>query len=135
MDKEEKNKIIKEELESFEGDAIQIKDEELDGWIKSHMKKAWFEVKNFKKAVERGASETIAASEILIKILKSDEVSKEEVDFMKDQSVDLAKAIAIIGIQAVPGSSVGIIILEKLAQKKGITLFPKENKLPDTNLS
>ena len=39
MDKGEKNKIIKEELESFEEDAIQLKDEELDSWIKSHMKK------------------------------------------------------------------------------------------------
>lgn len=46
--------------------------------------------------------------------------------FLKGQSIDLAKAMAIVGVQAIPGSSVAVIALEKLAQKRGFTLFSKD---------
>lgn len=51
--------------------------------------------------------------------------------FLKGQSIDLAKALALIGLQAVPGSSLAIIALEKIGKKYGFTLFPQAQKDPD----
>lgn len=55
-------------------------------------------------------------------------MSPEQIAFLKDQSVNLGKAFALIGLQAVPGSSVAIVLLEKVAEKHGFTLFPRELK-------
>jgi hypothetical protein len=90
----------------------------------------WSGIKSVGKAFKRETNETKAASKILLKILKGKEVTHEEVKFLKDQSVDLGKAIAIIGLQAVPGSNIAIIAIEKVGQKYGFTLFPKEQKTP-----
>lgn len=134
MDNDKIDKIIKEELEQITpSDLSEIKDEETKSWLSSHMDKAWTGVKNFGKAVSRETLETYAAAKILLKLLHdSDNVTEEEVEFMKDQSVDLVKALTIIGLQAVPGSSAGIIALEALAKKKGFTLLPQKQKIPDT---
>jgi hypothetical protein len=90
----------------------------------------WGEIKTVGKAFKRESEETKAASKILLKIVKGKEVTSEELHFLKEQSVDLGKALAIIGLQAVPGSSIAIIAIEKLGQKHGFTLFPKDQKEP-----
>ena len=83
------------------------------------------------KAFKREAHETEVAARILLKIAKGKNVSHEEIKFLKEQSIDLGKALAIIGLQAVPGSSVAIIAIEKFGQKHGFTLFPKAQIEPD----
>jgi len=90
----------------------------------------WGGIKSVGKAFKRESEETRAASKILMRIVKGKEVTHEEIQFLKDQSVDLGKAMAIIGLQAVPGSSIAIIAIEKVGQKHGFTLFPKEQKEP-----
>ena len=134
MEKNKIDKIIDEELGHFdESDLSLIKDEDTKDWLSTHVNKAWTGVKNIGKAVTRETLETYAAAKILIKLTHdSENVTDEEIEFMKDQSVDLVKALTIIGLQAVPGSSAGIIALEVLAKKKGFTLFPKEHKIPKT---
>ena len=62
---------------------------------------------------------------------KGKEVTPEQVQFLKDQSVDVGKALALIGLQAIPGSSVAIIAIEKAGQKHGFTLFPKDQVDPE----
>lgn len=124
-------KISIEGLEQIDDyDLKKIQDEEAKNWLNRNAGKVWVGVKNTGKAISRETIETIAASKILLKLISKSEVSDDEVEFLKDQSIDLAKALALIGLQAVPGSSVGIIALEKLAQKKGITLFPKAQNIP-----
>ena len=131
MDSKKIRKIVREELKHIDdSDLNQIQEGETKNWITRNAGKAWAGVKNTGKAISRETLETIAASKILLKLISKSEVSNDEVDFLKDQSVDLAKALALIGLQAVPGSSVGIIALEKLAQKKGFTLFPKAQDIP-----
>jgi len=131
MDDKKIRKIVREELKHIDdSDLNQIQEGETKNWIKRNAGRAWTGVKNTGKAIGRETLETIAASKILLKLLSRSEVSDDEVEFLKDQSVDLAKALALIGLQAVPGSSVGIVALEKLAQKKGITLFPKAQNIP-----
>jgi hypothetical protein len=90
----------------------------------------WAEIKTVGKAFKRESEETRAASKILLRIVKGKEVTPDEMQFLKDQSFDLGKALAIIGLQAVPGSSIAIIAIEKLGQKHGFTLFPKDQKEP-----
>lgn len=86
------------------------------------------------RAFRRESKETVVAARILRRLLKDENsVSEEEIKFLKSQGADLGKAVGLLGLQLVPGSSVGIIALEKLGKKKGFTVFPKENKLPTSS--
>jgi hypothetical protein len=72
------------------------------------------------------------AAEILVRLLEKRPVSDEQINFLKEQSIDFAKVLALIGLQAIPGSSIAIIFLEKAAEKYGFSFLPKPNrKIPD----
>jgi hypothetical protein len=98
--------------------------------IKAEANKTLQSVKTIGEASEREAHETYLAAEILRSLLENKEVSKDQIKFLKEQSIDLAKALTLIGLQAVPGSSLAIIVLEKIAEKHGFTLFPQAQKEP-----
>lgn len=102
--------------------------------VKTILKTAWIKIKVTINVFQREANETVIAAKILTKMLKGKEVSKEQIEFLKGQSVDLGKALALIGLQAIPGSSVAIIALEKVASKYGITLFPKDQSDPNMDV-
>ena len=104
--------------------------EDLKGQIKDKTGKAINEIKNISSATKREAKETYLASEILLKLSKGEDVSPEQIRFLKQQSVDFAKALTLIGLQAIPGSSIAIVALEKVAKKYGFTLFPQAQKEP-----
>ena len=82
------------------------------------------------KVFKREAHETRVASKILMKIIKGKDVTPEEIKYLKDQSADLGKALTVIGLQAVPGSSLAIVAIEAVGRKHGFTLFPKEQVEP-----
>jgi hypothetical protein len=107
-------------------DAKKIKDK-----IKNEASKAVENIKKLEDFTKREVKDTYLASEILLDLTKGNEVTEEQIKFLKEQSINLGKALAIIGLQAVPGSSVAIVILEKVAEKHGFTLFPKELKEPE----
>lgn len=104
-------------------------------WLRGHTDKAWTGIKNIGKTVKRETVESAAAAKILLKILANAEISEKEVKFLKDQSVDIVKALTLIGLQAVPGSSIGIIVLEKFAKSKGFTILPQAHEIPKTTSS
>jgi hypothetical protein len=85
----------------------------------------WDKTKWLGKYLKREAHETEVASKILMKIVRGKKVTPDEIDFLKDQSVDVGKALALIGIQVVPGSTLAIIAMEKIGRKYGFTIFPK----------
>jgi hypothetical protein len=91
----------------------------------------WDKTKLVGKAFKREAHETEVASRILLKIVERKKVTSNEIKFLKAQSIDLGKALALIGLQAVPGSTIAIIAIEKFGQKHGFTLFPKAQVEPD----
>jgi hypothetical protein len=99
--------------------------EDLGSWVKEKSHKAWQGTKDFGKAVSRESRETLIAAKILGKLLTKKEPTPEEIKFLKGQTVDLGKAVALLGLQFVPGSSLGIIALEKMLKKHGMTMFPK----------
>jgi hypothetical protein len=82
---------------------------------------------------KRESRETVIAAKILKKLIINEKsVTKKEIFFLKHQSVNIGKAIGLIGLQFIPGSSVGIIALERIAKKRGLTIFPKENKFSES---
>ena len=99
--------------------------------IQNETNKALENIKSFGKASKREMHETYLASEILLKISVGQDVTDEQIKFLKEQSIDFAKALTLIGLQAIPGSSVAIIVLEKLGQKHGFTLFPQAQQDPN----
>ncbi len=104
--------------------------EEIQHKIKTDFDKVIEEVKALEKGTIRETHETYLASEILLKLSSGDKVTEAQIRFLKEQSIDVAKALAPIGLQAVPGSSLAIIALEKIAEKHGFTLFPKAQNDP-----
>jgi hypothetical protein len=134
MENEDKQEIIDKELSHFGNkDLEEIKDEETKSWLRGHIDKAWTGIRDAGKAVKRETVETVVAAKIFLKILSDSEISDKEIEFLKDQSVDIVKALALIGLQAVPGSSIGIIALEKFAKSKGFTVLPKAQEIPNKN--
>lgn len=103
----------------------------IEDHIRSGMHKALESIQKLGHATETQVKDTYLASEILLSLTKGDHVPEGQIIFLKEQSVNLAKALTLIGLQAVPGSSVAIVILEKVAEKHGFTLFPRELKTPD----
>jgi hypothetical protein len=100
-------------------------------WFRRQRKFVIFGTIKFRRAFKRERKETVVAAKILRKLIKDENsVTEDEIRFLKSQSADLGKAIGLVGLQFVPGSSFGIIALEKIAKKKGVTLFPKENNIP-----
>lgn len=99
--------------------------------IKEKATKAWEKIKSIGRASKREAQETYLASKILLDLSRGKEVSEDQIKFLKEQSIDFGKALALIGLQAVPGSSVAIVALEKIGEKHGFTLFPQDQKDPE----
>lgn len=99
--------------------------------VKQIFQSAWDKLKKTGNAFKREANETVIAAKILGRMIKGKDVTQEQIDFLKNQSIDLGKALAIVGVQAIPGSSVAVIALEKLAEKHGFTLFPKDQVEPN----
>jgi len=98
-------------------------------WFRGQSKKLRIIIIKIKLTFKRESKETVVAAKILIRLIRDEKkVSDEEVKFLKEQSVDIGKAIALIGLQFVPGSSIGIIALEKIGKKRGFTIFPKEHE-------
>ena len=108
-----------------------MKAKEIKGHIQNETNKAVENIKNFGEASKREMRETYLASEILLKISVGHDVSDEQIKFLKEQSIDFAKALTLIGLQAIPGSSVAIIALEKIGKKHGFTLFPQAQQDPN----
>ncbi|MCT4579822.1 MAG: LETM1 domain-containing protein [Flavobacteriales bacterium] len=71
------------------------------------------------------AKETKEASKILVKFLREGKVEQEEEEELKQQVYDLLKMVGIgVPFFLIPGSSLLIPFLMKIAEKRGVNLFP-----------
>jgi hypothetical protein len=71
------------------------------------------------------ATETQVASKIFVKYIKEGNVSKKEEQELKTQVYDLLKVLGIgIPFALIPGASLLIPFLIKIANKKGVQLLP-----------
>lgn len=89
---------------------------------KEDLKKFWFELT---KGAKRERKETAEAVKILARLIKNrSSVTKEDITFLKQQSGDIARIIALISLGAV--SVVIPVGLEKLLNQYGISIMPKQ---------
>ena len=77
----------------------------------------------FVEAAKREGRETGEAAQILKKyVTDRKSVSPEDIKFLKEQSKDLLKIVGVVGLGAI--SSVIPVVLEKLLNKKGMSIMP-----------
>jgi hypothetical protein len=88
-------------------------------------KKGWSE---FLSAAKREGKETAIAAEILKRMVTRKKVSKSEKKFLKNQSMDLLKIVGVVGLGVV--SSVIPIALEKILNKKDMSIMPSKQETP-----
>jgi len=98
--------------------------------VKSFVNNKRMELKSswdaFVLGAKREGRETVEAAKILGNLLSQKEVSKEDIQFLKEQSVDLAK---IVGLMAMGAVSMAIpIALERVLKKYGISIMPSSHK-------
>ncbi|MDF1672108.1 MAG: LETM1 domain-containing protein [Vicingaceae bacterium] len=75
--------------------------------------------------IKTEASETQEASKIFVKYVKEGNVTKEEEEELKTQVYDLLKVLGIgVPFALIPGASLLMPFLIKIASKKGIDLLP-----------
>ena len=90
---------------------------------KTELKSSW---DAFVNGAKREGRETVEAAKILGNLLSKKDVSKEDIQLLKDQSVDLAK---IVGLMAMGAVSMTIpIALEKILNRYGISIMPNSHK-------
>ena len=82
----------------------------------------------FLSAAKREGKETAIAAKILKRLVYRKEVSEEEKKFLKNQSIDLLKIVGVVGLGVV--SSVIPIALEKILNKKDMSIMPTKQELP-----
>ena len=79
----------------------------------------------FVENLNNEAKETRDASKLVVKYLKKGKLTKEEEHELKKQFYDLLKVMGIgVPFFTIPGASILIPFLVKLAEKRGIDLMP-----------
>jgi hypothetical protein len=119
---DEHNKDFDLDISIFEG-----KDEssEFAKKLKDNKEKATVAFKGFIHNIGTEAKETKEASKVVVKFLKEGKVTKEEEKELKTQVYDLLKMMGIgVPFFLIPGSTLLLPFLIKLADKKGISLLP-----------
>ena len=102
--------------------------------LKKHGTKATEVMKTFVSKMGTEAKETHEASKIIVKFLKEGTVNKEEEHELKTQIYDLFKMAGIgIPFMLIPGSTLLMPFLIKLANKRGIDLLPSAFKTEEDN--
>lgn len=88
-------------------------------------------MKNVGRHANRERKETIIAARILRRYVTGKEPSKEEIQFLKDQSIDIMRILPIVAAQAVPAPIPITPFLLALGKRIGIDLVPKEQTVPE----
>ena len=103
--------------------------------IKIHKEKTTKAIQELIINIKTEVSETKIASQILVKYIKEGEVTDKEEKELREQVYDLLKVLGIgIPFALIPGASLLLPFLIKIAQKKGVDLLPtafNENKTKD----
>lgn len=124
---EEENNIKKEEIDFSYFETKETW--EFSQKLKAHRTKATFVMKSFVVKMGTEAKETHEASKIVVKFLKEGKVSKDEEHELRTQVYDLFKMAGIgIPFMLIPGSTLLMPFLVKLANKRGIDLLPSAFK-------
>lgn len=114
--------------DSFEVDVSIFEKEgktEFSEKIKIHKEKTAKAFQDLVINIKTEVSETKVASQILVKYIKEGDVTKEEEKELRVQVYDLLKVLGIgVPFALIPGASLLLPFLIKIAQKKGVQILP-----------
>ena len=119
-----------EEYSSKETESI---DEGLKDSIQAALKKCGDFAKEVWDGVKRESRETREAVRILGELIKGNEVSQTQKDFVKAQSVDLAKAVPLVAVSGIPVPIPITPLLILLGKKIGFDFLPNSHTKVDYN--
>ncbi len=120
---------LKEELDHLEEKG----NNEFVAKLKSNKDKSVRAIQLFFENLGQEARETHTASKIMVKYVREGKITKKEEKELKSQIADIFKAVGLgVPFVLIPGSSLLLPFLVKIAEKRGIHLLPTaftENKL------
>ena len=119
-----------EEYSSKETESI---DEGLKDSIQAALKKGGDFAKEVWDGVKRESRETKEAVRILGELIKGNEVSQTQKDFIKAQSVDLVKAVPLVAVSGIPVPIPITPLLILLGKKIGFDFLPNSHTKVDYN--
>ena len=109
--------------------------EEITVEVRTEKGNVWTRVRrvitNVRMASRRERIETVVAARILKKFILTRDITEEEKAFLKEQSIDIARILPIVAVQAVPAPVPITPFLIMLGKKIGIDIVPKEQEIPD----
>jgi len=86
--------------------------------------------------VKNEAADTKEASRIIVKFIVHQKITKKEEKQLKLQVQDIFKILGIgVPFILIPGATILIPFILKIAEKKGIDLFPSNFKMPAPSFS
>ena len=104
--------------------------------LKSNKDKSVRAIQIFFENLGQEGKETYAASKIMVKYIREGKITKEEEKELKTQIADIFKAVGLgVPFVLIPGSTLLLPFLVKLAEKRGIHLLPtafNEKKTEDS---
>lgn len=121
------------ELSNFETPLIEIKGKSEFALILIKNKKKVSKVLvDFLIGVKNEASDTKEASRIIVKYLYQQKITKDEEKHLKIQVYDVLKILGVgVPFMLIPGASIIIPFILKVAEKNGIDLYPSNFKSKD----
>lgn len=119
---------MSEKKDEFELDVTNLEEEgktQFSKKITLHKEKANQAFQSLLMNLKTEATETQEATKILVKFIKEGSVSKEEEKELRTQVYDLLKVLGIgVPFALIPGASLLLPFLIKLAKEKGIQILP-----------
>lgn len=105
------------------------------GSIRVRIRRFWVHVRiiftNVRTSAIRERKETVIAARILRDHLKGKEITEEEKRFLREQSIDLARILPIVAVQAIPAPVPVTPLLIALGKKIGVNVLPTEQEVPE----
>lgn len=105
-----------------------IDESRLGDWAKKLYKGGLDFSKSVWKSIKRESKETQDAFKILKKMIQGKDVTIDEKDFLKLQSVDLVKILPLVVIQGLPGAIPITALLVNIGKKYNIDILPNSHK-------
>ena len=97
-------------------------------WIKSKGSLMVEETKEFLLRFKQELEQSAEGTALLAKMATGENLTPDESTFLKNQLVDIGKVIPLLGLIVLPGGSIAVMVLVKLAAKLGVDLLPSSFK-------
>jgi hypothetical protein len=98
-------------------------------WLKSQKSETISDIRSFLMSLKHELERTAEGTTLLVKLARRRKLTAVEMTSLKVQLIDLGKGIPLLGLIILPGGSIAVVALVKLANHLGIDLMPSTFKL------